>query len=176
MLSLQFCCFSLLYHISIFHTTNLPSALDFQLPTMLLTDRAGHPSICVSAQCGIDVLHTAKLGGSVLFLLGTRRGKTATKWDEQEVLGQISFSRKQKRRKSSVFYCAKERQRFQFWLAKSEWHRADNLRYIFPIKYLSCRYWEEIENSQPMNSTINCSETMFLIFHISFVDSWTFVL
>lgn len=108
-------------------------------------------------------------GGSVVFLPRTRRGKTATKWNEQELLGQIFFSRKQKKRASSVFYCAKERQRTQFWLAKSEWQRADNLRYVFPINYFPCRYWGEVEKPQLMNSTINSSETLFLFFPNAFV-------
>lgn len=118
------------------------------------------------------------LGWSMIFLPGSRRGTTATKWAEgQELLGQIFFSRKQKRRRSPVFYCAKERQRTQFWLAKRQWQRADNIRYIFSIKCFPCRYWGEMENPQLMKST-SCSETVFLIFpnHFDKLAFQTFVL
>lgn len=81
-----------------------------------------------------------------------------------------SFSRNQKRRGSSVFLCSKEGERTNFWLNKSKWQRADNIRYLFHVKYFSCRYWGEMKNSWTVSS-----ETPFL--DVSFVKlaSWTFV-
>lgn len=101
-------------------TSGHPSALDLQVLTLLPTEELDVlPRVHL---LGVELMFFTQQGqgGSVVFLPRTRRGKTATKWDEQELLGQNFFSRKQKRRESSVFSCANERQRTQFWLAKSE--------------------------------------------------------
>lgn len=94
-------------------------------------------------------------------------GKTDRNWAEHELLGKTSLSRNQKRRVSSVFFCPKQGQRTHFWLTKSEWQRADNVRFIFHVKYFSCRYWGEMENTQLMNNELWNSFSEFFFWQIS---------